>query len=70
MLGAGREANHAKLTDYYSTNKKDIYEQCENVTRAVDANRQQDGQIHMLIEAHLKGAIADFYEENRGTFTQ
>ncbi len=25
-LGMGREANYIKLTDYYSTNKKDIYE--------------------------------------------
>ena len=24
----------------------------------------------MLVGAHLKGAAADFYEENRGTFTQ
>ncbi len=41
-LEAGREANHAKLTDYYDTNKEDIYEQCENVTRVVDANRWQN----------------------------
>ncbi len=25
-LGAGREANYMKLTDYYGTDKKDIYE--------------------------------------------
>ncbi len=25
-LEAGREANHAKLIDYYSTDKEDIYE--------------------------------------------
>ena len=25
-LGAGRETNHAKLTDYYDTDKEDIYE--------------------------------------------
>jgi len=25
-LGAGREANHIKLTDYYNTDKEDIYE--------------------------------------------
>ena len=69
-LRAGKEANHVKLTDYYSTDKEDIYEQCENVTRMVDVNRWQARQIHVLVGAHLKEAVTDFYEENRETFTQ
>ena len=69
VLKAGRKANHAKLIDYYGTNKEDIYEQYKNVTRTMDANRWQDGRIHVLVEAHLKGVIVDFYEENKGTFT-
>ena len=69
-LGAGKEATHAKLTDYYGTDKEDIYEWCENVTRTVNANRWQDERIHVLVGVYLKEVAADFYEENRGTFTQ
>ena len=42
-LGVGREVNHVKLTDYYGTDKEDIYEWCENIMRTVNANRWQDG---------------------------
>ena len=63
-LEAEKEANHVKLTDYYGIDKEDIYEQCENVARAVDANRWQVVRIYVLVGVYLKGAAADFYKKN------
>ncbi len=69
-LGTERENNYVKLTDYYGTDKEDIYEWYENITRTVNTNKWQATWIHMLVGAYLKEAATDFYKKNRGTFTQ
>ena len=33
--------------------------------RVVTANNWRDVRIHMIVAAYLKGAIADYYEEQR-----
>ena len=39
--------------------------QCEEVDRVVVANNWRDARIHTIVAAYLRGAVTDYYEEEK-----
>ena len=58
-----REGTHARLSEYHGKSEEDIIVWCEEVKRVAEANNWRAARIHTIIAAYLKGAVADYYEE-------
>ena len=63
MQTNAREGTYAKLSEYHGKSREDVIAWCEEVERIVIANNWKDAWVHMIVTAYLKGAAADYYEE-------
>src|SRR6266498_2816627 len=60
-----REGTFAKLSKYHGKSGEDVMAWCEEVDRVANANNWKDARVHTIIAAYLRGAAADYYEEQR-----
>src|SRR6266498_4378531 len=60
-----KEGIYARLSEYHSKSEEDIMAWCKEVDRVTMANNWRDARIHMIIAAYLRGAAADYYEEEK-----
>ena len=60
-----RKGMYAKLSEYHGRSREDVIAWCEEVDRVATANNWRDRQIYIIVAAYLKGAAADYYEEER-----
>jgi len=60
-----REGILAKLSEYHGKSGEDVMAWCEEVDRVATANNWRDGRIHTIVAAYLRGAAADYYEEEK-----
>ena len=60
-----KEGTNAKLSEYYGRSGEDIMAWCEEVDRVAAANNWRDARIHTIVAAYLRGATADYYEEEK-----
>src|SRR6266498_1321509 len=60
-----KEGILAKLSEYHGKSEEDVMAWCEEVDRVVTANNWRDGRIHTIVAAYLRGAAADYYEEEK-----
>src|SRR6266540_2262721 len=60
-----KEGTYAKLSEYYGRSGEDIMAWYEEVNRVAAANNWRDARIHTIVAAYLKGAAADYYEEEK-----
>ena len=58
-----REGTYARLSEFYSKSGKDVTAWCEEVERVITANNWKVAQIYTIVAAYLKGAAANYYEE-------
>src|SRR6266498_3722736 len=60
-----KEGTHARLSEYHGKSGEDVMAWCEEVDRVAAANNWRDARIHTIVAAYLRGAAADYYEEER-----
>ena len=60
-----REGTYVKLSEYHGKSEEDVMVWCEKVERVAIANNWRAAQIHMIIAAYLREAVADYYKEKR-----
>src|SRR6266511_354981 len=60
-----REGTLAKLSEYHAKSGEDVMAWCEEVDRVASANNWRDARIHTIVAAYLRGAAADYYEEEK-----
>ncbi len=60
-----REGTYAKLSEYHGRSEEDVMAWCEEVDRVAMANNWRNAQIHTIVAAYLRGAVADYYEEQK-----
>ena len=60
-----REGTNAKLSEYYGRSGEDVMAWCEEVDRVAAANNWRDAHVHNIVTAYLRGAVADYYEEEK-----
>src|SRR6266540_6725744 len=60
-----REGAYTKLSEYHGKSGEDVMAWYEEVDRVTTANNWRDAQIHTIVAAYLRGAAADYYEEQR-----
>jgi len=65
MQTNAREETYAKLSEYHGKSREDIMAWCEEVDRIAIANNWRDARIHTIVAAYLRGAAADYYEEEK-----
>ena len=65
MQTNAREGTYAKLSEYHSKSGEDVMAWCEKVKRVTTANNWRDVRIHTIVAVYLRGAAADYYEEER-----
>ena len=65
MQTNAREGTYAKLSEYHGKSEEDVMAWCEEVDRVATANNWKDARIHIIIAAYLRGAAADYYEEEK-----
>src|SRR6266542_606739 len=64
-----KEGTYARLSEYHGKSGEDVMVWCEEVDRVAVANNWRDARIHTIVAASLRGAAADYYEEQRGNIT-
>src|SRR6266540_498222 len=69
MHANARESVNAKLTEYHGKSEEDVMAWCEEVDRVAAANNWRDARVHTIVAAYLRGAAADYYEEERVNIT-
>ncbi len=60
-----KEGTYARLSEYHGKSGEDVMAWCEEVDRVASANNWRDARIHTIVAAYLRGAAADYYEEQR-----
>src|SRR6266498_1209965 len=65
MQTNAREGTYAKLSEYHGRSGEDVIAWCEEVDRVATSNNWRDARIHTIIAAYLRGAAADYYEEEK-----
>jgi len=60
-----KEGTYARLSEYHGKSGEDVMAWCEEVDRVAAANNWRDARIHTIVAAYLRGAAADYYEEER-----
>src|SRR6266540_1650146 len=60
-----KEGTYARLSEYHGKSGEDVMAWCEEVDRVAAANNWRDSRIHTIVAAYLRGAAADYYEEER-----
>jgi len=60
-----KEDTYAKLSEYYGKSEEDVMAWCEEVDRVASANNWRDARIHTIIAAYLRGAVVDYYKEEK-----
>src|SRR6266498_4133244 len=60
-----KEGTFARLSEYHGKSGEDVMAWCEEVDRVAAANNWRDARIHTIVAAYLKGAAADYYEEEK-----
>ncbi len=65
MQTNAREGIYAKLSEYHGKSEEDVMAWYEEVERVATANNWRDARIHIIVAAYLRGAAADYYEEER-----
>src|SRR6266542_2097318 len=60
-----KEGTYAKLSEYHGKSGEDVMAWCEEVDKVALANNWRDVCIHTIIAAYLRGAAADYYEEEK-----
>src|SRR6266540_6673443 len=60
-----KEGTQARLSEYHGKSGEDVMAWCEEVDRVAAANNWRDARIHTIVAAYLRGAAADYYEEQR-----
>src|SRR6266540_2492353 len=64
-----KEGTYARLSEYHGKSEEDVMAWCEEVDRVASANNWRDARVHTIVAAYLRGAAADYYEEERGNIT-
>jgi len=60
-----REGTYAKLSKYHGKSREDVIVWYEEVERVAMVNNWRDVQIHTIVIAYLRKAVADYYKEKR-----
>ena len=60
-----KEGTYVKLSEYHGKSGEDVMAWCEEVDRVTAANNWRDRWIHTIVAAYLRGAVADYYEEEK-----
>ncbi len=60
-----KEGTYAKLSEYHGKSGEDVMVWCEEVDRVASANNWRDTRIHTIVAAYLRGAVTDYYEEEK-----
>src|SRR6266542_4251527 len=60
-----KEGTYARLSEYHGKSGEDVMAWCEEVDRVASANNWKDARVHTIVAAYLRGAAADYYEEQR-----
>ncbi len=60
-----KEGAYARLSEYHGKSGEDVMAWCEEVERVAAANNWRDARVHTIVAAYLRGAAADYFEEQR-----
>ena len=65
VSGPAREYSTAKANYYYSKAGEDVEEWLAEIDRIIEANNVADGRRVVVTAAHLRDAVAEWYETDR-----
>src|SRR6266498_4111299 len=60
-----KEGTYARLSEYHGKSEEDVMAWYEEVDRVAVANNWRDARIHTIVTVYLRGAAADYYEEEK-----